>query len=219
MASAGRAVRFSLQVSGLPKPQVCWYRDSQALIASDTCKFFHDEEEHTLMLLNVLAEDAGTYSGEAMNEYGEATSSAPLTVEGTSAGATAWRAGEGMGPLRAGGALPGSGLALVLNTVWSNRSCITATTFHPFILIGCHGNCFPVPKMVDSRARVSVPVLVAPMEDVLVFEKHRAQFQCRISGEGSSERPAPVGCCFFRDLLFRKTRFLPSLWAMLPGCV
>lgn len=99
MASAGRAVRFSLQVSGLPQPQVCWYRDSQALIASDTCKFFHDEEEHTLMLLKVLAEDAGTYSCEATNEYGEATSSAPLTVEGTSAGATAWRAGESIGPV------------------------------------------------------------------------------------------------------------------------
>lgn len=45
-------------------------------------------------------------------------------------------------------------------------------------------------------ARISAPVLVAPMEDVLVFEKHRARFQCRISGEGSSERPAPLGCCF-----------------------
>lgn len=89
MASAGRAVRFSLQVSGLPRPQVCWYRDSQPLIASDTCKFFHDEEEHTLMLLNVLAEDAGTYSCEAKNECGEATSTAPLTIEGRSAGATA----------------------------------------------------------------------------------------------------------------------------------
>lgn len=89
MACAGRAVRFSLQVSGLPRPQVCWYRDSQPLIAGDTCKFFHDEEEHTLMLLNVLAEDAGTYSCEARNEYGEATSSAPLTVEGTSAGGQA----------------------------------------------------------------------------------------------------------------------------------
>lgn len=87
MASAGRAVRFSLQVSGLPKPQVCWYRDSQALIPSDTCKFFHDDEEHTLMLLNVLAEDAGMYICEAKNEYGEAASSAPLTVEGTCAGA------------------------------------------------------------------------------------------------------------------------------------
>lgn len=98
MASAGRAVRFSVQVSGLPKPEVCWYRDSQALIPSDTCKFFHDDEEHTLMLLNVLTEDAGTYSCEARNDYGEVTSSAPLTVEGTSAAAVAWWPGGGMNP-------------------------------------------------------------------------------------------------------------------------
>lgn len=45
-------------------------------------------------------------------------------------------------------------------------------------------------------SRISPPVLIAPMVDVLVFEKHRAQFQCRISGEGSSECPALVGCWF-----------------------
>lgn len=150
------------------------------------------------MLLNVLAEDAGTYSFEAKNEYGEATSSAPLTVEGRSAGP--WRPGEGTRPLWARGALPSSGLALVLNTLWLNRSCITTLTFPVVVMV-----TIPVPKMVGSMARVSAPVLVAPMEDVLVFEKHQAQFQCRISGEGSSEHPAasaPVG----RDLL-------PSVWA------
>lgn len=82
MVSAGRAVRFSVQVSGLPKPQVSWCKDALALTTSDICKFFHDNEEYTLMLLNVFTEDAGTYSCEAKNEYGEATSSAPLTVEG-----------------------------------------------------------------------------------------------------------------------------------------
>lgn len=187
VVSAGRAVRFSVQVSGLPKPQVCWYRDSQALIAGDTCKFFHDDEEHTLMLLNVLAEDAGTYSCEAKNEYGEATSSAPLTVEGTSAGAAARRGHEsGVGAVGLCSAWP-----------WSQtQSCITTIMFHLFFLFCCLGNCLPVPKMAESMARVSAPVLVAPMEDVLVFEKHRAQFQCRISGEGSAERPAPLGSSF-----------------------
>lgn len=50
-------------------------------------------------------------------------------------------------------------------------------------------------------ARISPPVLIAPMVDVLVFEKHRAQFQCRISGEGSSECPASV-CCWFNTQIF-----------------
>lgn len=62
-------------------------------------------------------------------------------------------------------------------------------------------------------SRISPPVLIAPMVDVLVFEKHRAQFQCRISGEGTFESPALVGCWFdahiLAELLFRNTEFLP----------
>ena len=79
---SGRSVRFSVQVSGLPAPQVSWYKDSQALSISENCKFLHDGNEHALLLLEVFPQDATTFSCEARNDYGEATSSALLTVEG-----------------------------------------------------------------------------------------------------------------------------------------
>lgn len=80
--TTGRAVRFSVQVSGIPQPLVSWYKDSQVLSASDMCKFLHDNEEYTMMLLDISPEDTGIYTCEAKNEYGGATSSASLTVQG-----------------------------------------------------------------------------------------------------------------------------------------
>lgn len=81
--SEGETAKFECQISGMPAPEVHWYKDGKEVQPSD-----HIEMEslpdgtQKLVIHDAKPEDQGNYRVEATNAAGSMSSKAPLSVHG-----------------------------------------------------------------------------------------------------------------------------------------
>ncbi|XP_037503804.1 obscurin isoform X6 [Rhipicephalus sanguineus] len=81
VAVIGDKVRFEVRVAGKPTPKVTWYKDGEELLESRRVEIKQDGDTHTITLKDLTMRDEAKYSCKAVNEKGEATDKAQLTVK------------------------------------------------------------------------------------------------------------------------------------------
>lgn len=81
IATVGNTAKFTVQVSGFPKPDIQWYHDGQLIKSSSVYTFIHEREEHTLVITKVTKELEGEYSCTASNRFGKSTCTSYLHVK------------------------------------------------------------------------------------------------------------------------------------------
>ena len=79
----GQKAKFEARISGIPEPLVDWYKDNDKVEDQGRFMIVDDEENEVFSLIieNCRPEDSGTYKCVAVNEEGEAESSAKLKVQ------------------------------------------------------------------------------------------------------------------------------------------
>lgn len=77
----GGEAKFMVKVKGEPTPEVMWFHENEPIKDDDIYKIMAGEQgEVILHLPEVFPEDAGVYTVKAVNEAGEVSCSAVLTV-------------------------------------------------------------------------------------------------------------------------------------------
>ncbi|XP_077175698.1 titin isoform X6 [Paroedura picta] len=81
-ARQGSQVRLDVRVTGIPTPVVKFYRDGAEIQSSPDFQILQEEDLYSLIIAEAYPEDSGTYSVNATNSVGRATSTAELLVQG-----------------------------------------------------------------------------------------------------------------------------------------
>lgn len=80
--SQGSQVRLQVRVTGIPTPVVKFYRDGAEIQSSLDFQISQEGDLYSLLIAEAYPEDSGTYSVNATNSVGRATSTAELLVQG-----------------------------------------------------------------------------------------------------------------------------------------
>lgn len=74
-------VRFTVKITGEPKPEVTWWFEGEMLPDSEDYQYIERGETYCLYLPETFPEDEGEYMCKAVNSRGTAASTCILTVE------------------------------------------------------------------------------------------------------------------------------------------
>lgn len=80
----GESTKFTVKAKGQPAPEIQWFVNDQPIKTDDIYQVIPGDEpgESTLVLPEAFPEDSGIYTVKAINEAGEAATTAVLTVNG-----------------------------------------------------------------------------------------------------------------------------------------
>ncbi|KAK0143524.1 Titin [Merluccius polli] len=81
----GSQVRLDVRVTGIPTPVVKFYREGAEIQSSPDFRIVEEGDLYSLLIAEAFPEDSGTYSVNAANSSGRATSTAELLVQGEEA--------------------------------------------------------------------------------------------------------------------------------------
>lgn len=81
VVTVGSSARFTVTVSGFPKPKVNWFHNGKSITSSFVYRFVEERNEYSLIISEVKKEFEGEYSCIASNRFGQTTCTTTLKVE------------------------------------------------------------------------------------------------------------------------------------------
>ncbi|CAH1789054.1 unnamed protein product, partial [Owenia fusiformis] len=66
----GETITITCKISGIPPPEVCWFKHGELLKSADRVSVTHKEDTYTITIINARGEDTGEYTLTATNPDG-----------------------------------------------------------------------------------------------------------------------------------------------------